>query len=90
MIGALEQTISIPKTVSYCPSCGFHTKSNGRLEHDRHCPLRGSQQPEEGDVVVPREPTDAMRRAAWAVWPHSDAPYTEIYKAMLIAAEAKC
>lgn len=83
----LVETISIPRTVAACPSCDFRTRINGRLEHDRLCPLKGSQQPAEGTLTVPREPTDLMRQAAWAVFPNCSVPYTEIYKAMLAAHE---
>lgn len=83
----LTEYITLAMAVMVCPSCNFRTKVNGRLEHDRLCPLKGSQKPAEGEVTVPREPTDLMRRAAWAVFPNCNAPYTEIYKAMLAAHE---
>jgi len=87
------EKITIERAAASCPKCGFHTKHNGILEHAAKlenglpCPLRGSQKLEEGEITVPREPTDLMRQAAWAVWPDCDAPITELYKAMLSAWE---
>ena len=74
-----EKYVMIPREPIVCPVCNFRTKINGVLQHDRKCNMR--------DVHIDRAPvSDALRNAAWTIFPSADVPYTEIYRAMLAAA----
>lgn len=74
-----EGYVLVPKEPAVCPVCSFRTKENGRLLHDRDCKMRPKERPDDSDV------TDAMRHAAWTIYPDADIPYTEIYRAMVAA-----
>ncbi len=77
----MNDTITVPREPSVCPVCDYRTKINGRLQHDTKCNLRPQVRPDDSDV------TDAMRHAAWTIYPSADVPYTEIFRAMSAVAE---
>jgi hypothetical protein len=77
------QSILIPKEPDYCPVCNFKTKINGRLQHDFKCNMRSEPVSDRPEV------TDAMRHAAWSIYPDADVPYTELYWAMCAAKETR-
>ena len=68
--------VLVPKEPSICPVCEYKTKINGRLQHERDCSMRSEPRADRPEV------TDAMRHAAWTIFPKADVPYTEIYWAM--------
>lgn len=74
-----EGYVLVPKEPDRCPVCDFRTKINGRLQHDPKCNMLPKERPDDSDV------TDAMRQAAWMIYPDCDVPYTEIYRAMVAA-----
>lgn len=73
--------VSVPKQPAVCPVCDYRTKINGHLQHDPKCNMKA---PQRADVP---EVTDAMRHAAWTIYPDADVPYTEIYWAMVAASK---
>lgn len=74
-----EGFVLVPKEPDICPVCDYRTKINGRLQHDRLCSMLPKERPDDRDV------TDAMRHAAWTIYPSCDVPYTEIFRAMMAA-----
>lgn len=73
--------VLVPKEPAICPVCDYRTKINGRLQHEPKCNMRPTERPDDSDV------TDAMRHAAWTIYPSADVPYTEIFRAMIAARE---